>query len=569
MPRTLFGPGHLLLRLFSLQLAAGVSLPAQPFALPKVAHHITTRRLYSTSPDVQKTSTHPITSSSKVSSDGFLIKYWVSAGNKAVLSNPIVHPTATSGLGQDGINISADTSFQVVAVKKKGKSPPVSISKIPVIARLHGTEACVNYNAYGDTSVGLITTIVWAMIGPPDQPYLYYNPTITCSVPSLAGKLQHFPADRSDFDMVVNTPLDVGFGISISGATAYNLMNATHVDAVAFVDPTFEIDPSFAYAGDFELQYSPGYEVPDAGAGPHVDAALPQSGSNSADSFSFEFSHSSGYQNLSVVNILINNFLDGRQACYLAYVVSSSTLVLLNDAGDGGGNYAGSVSAGHPDTVIQNSQCAVSLASADTLGETLMLNLNIAFKPGFNGNRIQYLAARDTAGSNTGWQAMGVYQAPPAPSGVITVGTVDPARGVPAAGDGQPVTVTLTDTKGTGDIGVINVLVNDFIDGRRACYLAYVPASRQLLLVDDAGDAGGPFAGGMVLDGSAATIQNSQCAVNGAASSVSVAGNTLTLTLDMTFQSAFAGNRVVWVAGRDLAGGNNTGWQAVATLKVQ
>jgi len=32
-----------------------------------------------------------------------------------------------------------------------------------------------------------------------------------------------------------------------------------------------------------------------------------------------------------------------------------------------------------------------------------------------------------------------------------------------------------------------------------ACYLAYAAASNSLLLVDDAGDAAGPFAGGMVL----------------------------------------------------------------------
>jgi len=54
-----------------------------------------------------------------------------------------------------------------------------------------------------------------------------------------------------------------------------------------------------------------------------------------------------------VVNVLINNFLDGRQACYLAYVVSPGFLLLVDDAGDAGGPFAGS----------QNSQCAASLAS--------------------------------------------------------------------------------------------------------------------------------------------------------------------------------------------------------------
>jgi len=119
---------------------------------------------------------------------------------------------------------------------------------------------------------------------------------------------------------------------------------------------------------------------------------------------------------------------------------------------------------------------------------------------------------------------------------------------------------------------VVNVLINNFIDGRQACYLAYVKSSNTLLLVDDAGDAGGPFAGSMVLDGRPADIQNSQCIVDAAGSSASTTtgiGNTLTLSLNMIFKSGFTGNHVIWVAGRDAAGANNTGWQAMGTTTVQ
>jgi hypothetical protein len=84
-----------------------------------------------------------------------------------------------------------------------------------------------------------------------------------------------------------------------------------------------------------------------------------------------------------------------------------------------------------------------------------------------------------------------------------------------------------------------------------------------LLLVDDAGDAGGPFASG------ATTIQNSQCSMNVAGSSFTKNGNTLTLSLNITFKPAFAGNRVIWVAGRDVGGANNTGWQSMGTTTVQ
>ena len=46
----------------------------------------------------------------------------------------------------------------------------------------------------------------------------------------------------------------------------------------------------------------------------------PASGTGTAQTFSFTFSDTAGYQKLSVVNVLINNFLDGRQACYVAVV---------------------------------------------------------------------------------------------------------------------------------------------------------------------------------------------------------------------------------------------------------
>jgi hypothetical protein len=293
----------------------------------------------------------------------------------------------------------------------------------------------------------------------------------------------------------------------------------------------------------------------------------PPSGNAAAESFAFQFSHSGGYQNLSVLNVLINNFLDGRHACYLAYVVASNTLVLVNDAGDAGGPYAGSVTLGNA-AIIQNSQCAVGLTSATGSGNTFTLTLNITFKPAFGGNRIQYLAARDGAGGNTDWQAMGVWRVPPAPAGVITADGVGPARGAAAGGTPQTLTLRVTDSKGAGDFGVVNMLVNNFIDGRHACYLAYVASSNTLYLVNDAGDAGGPFAGSMVVNGSAGTIQNSQCSVSGTGSSATP-GNTLTLTLNITFKAAFAGNRIVWAAGRDRADGNNTDWQAMGTWTVQ
>ena len=113
------------------------------------------------------------------------------------------------------------------------------------------------------------------------------------------------------------------------------------------------------------------------------------------------------------------------------------------------------------------------------------------------------------------------------------------------------------------------MLINNAIDGRHACYLAYAAASNALYLVDDAGDGGGPFAGGIVVNGSGGSMQKSQCIVNGTGTTVTPTAGGLTLAVNVTFTSAFTGNRIVYVAGRDAAGANNTDWQAAGTVTVQ
>jgi len=296
---------------------------------------------------------------------------------------------------------------------------------------------------------------------------------------------------------------------------------------------------------------------------PAVAGGAPASGSGTTQTFAFQFSDPAGYQSLGVVNILINNFLDGRNACYLAYEVQNNRLDLVDDGGDAGGPFA-SVVLGSSST-IQNSQCAVSLISAQGNGNNLVLTLSITFKAAFGGNKITYVAARDQAQGNSNWQALGVWQVP-FTTGTTAVASVSPPRGT---GTGQQFVLTVTDSNGIGDLGVVNLLINRFLDGRRACYLAYSQPDGMLYLVDDAGDAGGPFAGQMRLNGSNLGVQNGQCSVNGSGSTVSYSANTMTLTLNVSFAGAFAGNQVVYAAGRDRSGGNNTGWQSVGTWTVQ
>jgi hypothetical protein len=139
---------------------------------------------------------------------------------------------------------------------------------------------------------------------------------------------------------------------------------------------------------------------------------------------------------------------------------------------------------------------------------------------------------------------------------------MNPQRGSGAG----PATFTFqfSDTGGWQDLGVLNVLVNDWLDGRNACYLAYSRALGVLYLVNDPGTALLPE----LYLGSAGNVSNSQCTIYGTGSSASGSGNTLTLTLNMSFKPSFAGNRAFYLAARDMAE-HNSGWQALGTWTVQ
>ena len=150
--------------------------------------------------------------------------------------------------------------------------------------------------------------------------------------------------------------------------------------------------------------------------GPAVGGVSPGRSTSSGQNYTFTFTDTNGYTDLSVVDILANSFLDGITACYLAYVPNGATtgyLYMVDDAGDGG-YVSGSPMLLSSGGTLQNGQCIVSTAgsSASASGNTLKLNLAIAFKSGFAGNQVFYLAARNNSAGNSGWQATGSVTVP-------------------------------------------------------------------------------------------------------------------------------------------------------------
>jgi hypothetical protein len=300
---------------------------------------------------------------------------------------------------------------------------------------------------------------------------------------------------------------------------------------------------------------------------PEPAQVSPGSGTGSSQTFSFNFADPNGYADLSVLDVLINNYLDGQSACYVAYVPTSPTdgyLYLVDDAGDGG--YVGPPILLSSGGMLQNSQCSInaSSSSASASGDNLTLNLAINFKTAFAGHRIFYTAARSNT-QNSGWQALGTWSVPgPAVSGP-GVGGVSPGRSSTTSG---AFTFTFTDTNGWQDLAVLDVLANSYIDGIHACYFAYVPTSATdgyVYLVDDAGD-GNYVSGSPMLLSSGGSLSNNQCALIMAGSSASASGNTLALTMNIQL-SVFYGNQIFYMAARN-NGSGNSGWQAGGTVTV-
>ena len=288
----------------------------------------------------------------------------------------------------------------------------------------------------------------------------------------------------------------------------------------------------------------------------------PAGGNASTQQYTFVFSDPRGYQDMHVLNIIFNRFIDGTHGCFLAYVPAQNLLVLVDDAGDAGGPYAGNVTLGNVNP-ISNSQCSVVLNSATGSGNTFTLVLTITWNSGFAGDKIIFMAGRDPSDNSSGWYPLGVARVP---GGTQTISTAVVSTAPFRVFGSSPTqfAFTFSDNKGMTDIGVINVLINSALDGRHGCYLAFSRPGNVMFIVNDTGTALLPGQS-MAATGS---ISNSQCVVTWGANPVTTSGNSLTLTLTIAFTNLFNGNRVVYTATRDVNEANNTDWHAQATFGV-
>jgi hypothetical protein len=286
--------------------------------------------------------------------------------------------------------------------------------------------------------------------------------------------------------------------------------------------------------------------------GPQAVSVTPGAGNGSGQTFSFLFSDSNGATDLTSVQIIVNPAVAGVSSCYV-WVDPMNKRVYLTD--DTYSSWPG-VALGGPGT-LQNHQCTVNAAASGVAlsGNNLTLTLALSFKPGYAGAANIYGYATTVGGLNSGWQKLGAWTVTTASQAV----SVTPASG---AGVSQTFTLVFADPNGAADLTSAQVIVNTSVSGVSSCYVWVDPVNRGVYLTND-GYTSWP---GMAL-GAAGTLQNSQCAVNVAASSVALAGNNLTVTLSLSFKAGYTGGKNVY-GYATTAGGLNSGWQNLGSYGV-
>jgi hypothetical protein len=141
------------------------------------------------------------------------------------------------------------------------------------------------------------------------------------------------------------------------------------------------------------------------------------------------------------------------------------------------------------------------------------------------------------------------------------IGGVSPSSG---SGTSQTFTFQYTDSAGAADLTSVSANFNTAVSTVNGCVVNFNRALNTLWLLTDAGV---PLPSG-ITPGSGSQ-QNSQCTLNGGGSSLSIAGNTLTLNLALTFLPAFAGAKNIYMQAVNPNGTVAWQWDGSWTVGAQ
>jgi hypothetical protein len=286
---------------------------------------------------------------------------------------------------------------------------------------------------------------------------------------------------------------------------------------------------------------------------PAAVSTTPNAGAGSSQTFSFVFSDTQSAANLSAAAILIAPSVVYTNACLLVYDRTQGTIQLESDSATGANAKPITSTA-----VLQNSQCTIGATSITTSGLTNTLTIAIKFSGAFSGVKNIYLYGSDGgAGTNTGWVQEGTYAVTAASTPVLTAVSATPNGGVGAS---QTFSFTFSDSQSGANLSAAAFLIAPSLAYPNSCLVVYdrTQGTVQLEWDNVAGADEKPVS-------STTVLQNSQCAIG--AVSVTTTGPVNTISIGITFNSAFSGLQNIYMYGADTDGTINTGWVNMGTWK--
>jgi hypothetical protein len=266
-----------------------------------------------------------------------------------------------------------------------------------------------------------------------------------------------------------------------------------------------------------------------------------------------------GYASLSSLYLLVGSTASMTNSCQVAYFRSSNSLYLANDNISG---YAGPVTAGGSGS-ISNSQCSIGASSAAVAasGQSLTLTVTLTFLSGYGGTKNVYLFAVDNGGQVTGWVQLGTWTVPgsgnPVPSVVV------PSPLISGTGTAATLQFTASDSAGYASLSNLYLLVGSTASLTNSCQAVLFRSANTLYLVND--NISG-YTGPVTVGGSG-SISNSQCSIGASSAAVAASGQSLTLTVTLTFLPGYTGAKTVYLFAVD-NGGQITGWVQLGTWTV-
>jgi hypothetical protein len=284
-----------------------------------------------------------------------------------------------------------------------------------------------------------------------------------------------------------------------------------------------------------------------------ADSVSPSSGTGASQVFTFVFSDSKSAANVWGAAITINSTVSAVNACSLVWDRAAGTLALLYDSATGS-----SAKPFGSNATIQNSQCALGVATLTVSGNSNILTIPLAFTGPFTGAKNIYMLAVGPNG-NTGWLQKGTYNV--LAGGVPVAASVTPSSG---SSSSQAFSFVISDQGGSGYLvgGAMAFLNPSGFDLNNACYIVYDRAAARLSIMADTVTNGSAA----LVIGSSGSVSNSQCTLFGTGSSVTVGTTTVTITLNLSFKPAFAGAKNTYLIASEV--GYSSGWRQVGTWTV-